>query len=671
MPLTGESRRDYDVKRARAASARMREIEIPAIVNKRRRRRLEKKPESWLAHYMPSKFSRKFTDVQREMLHEVVYIATHGGYQSIADRRGGGKTSIVEGAIVYAICCGLRRFHLITAATGDDAARILANVKYEFEANQALLDDYPEICAPIWALEGAPQRAAMQTVNGKRTRLKWGTDHVRFPRVDGSPASGSIVAARGLDGAIRGLKFGDMRPDLVLIDDADTRESANSETQTRSREEIIERDIGGLGGPGVRVATIMLCTILNRTCIAFTYTDRQQKPAWRGRRRCLLTKKPQREDLWDDYIAMRQNGMRRDDNPDSEGREAMAFYLKNRAAMDEGGETADPTCYIDDLLEDGSPVEVSSLQYCYNIIADRGLDAFQTEYQNEPPEDAKPEESGISANLVRSRLNNLPRHTVTDDVTRLVCALDLRKRYIHWTAIGWIPGATGLICNYGVQDVYNAEKIGIEKALIQALHEWRENMLAGPVMSLGEKPVPIDLALIDSGSGLHEPAVMQFCREVGGKPFVPSKGFGGGGFRGRPYRAPSKAAPRFIGDHWYISRQAGRPDLYCLDTDYWKRFVHERFLTPADRPGSLSLFGTKSIDHLSFSKHIVAEVWRERNIPGKGMKAFWDVVNPNNHWLDCTYMCCAAASMMGISLLPAAKQPEPQTQWFARRLQRA
>jgi hypothetical protein len=57
-------------------------------------------------------------------------------------------------------------------ATGPNAEQILANIKYQLERNQALADDYPEICDPILALDGTAQRGATQTANGKRTFLK-------------------------------------------------------------------------------------------------------------------------------------------------------------------------------------------------------------------------------------------------------------------------------------------------------------------------------------------------------------------------------------------------------------------------------------------------------------------------------------------------------------------
>jgi hypothetical protein len=108
-----------------------------------------------------------------------------------------------------------------------------------------------------------------------------------------------------------------------------------------------------------------------------------------------------------------------------------------------------------------------------------------------------------------------------------------------------------------------------------------------------------------------------------------------------------------MGNHWFARLQ---PDagvwVYHLDANFWKLWVHERFavsLTPAGEPTpySLSLFeNTKPRQHHSYARHIVAEELVEEFVAGKGVRRGWRQTSPNNHWLDATYMCCAAASML-------------------------
>jgi len=159
----------------------------------------------------------------------------YGGDQAIAAPRGEGKTSIVQCVTIYCVMHGILSFPLIAAATGPNAEQILANIKYQLERNQALADDYPEICDPILALDGTAQRGATQTANGKRTFLKWAQDYIVLPTVrvpdhwdqrlrpgQLSLGSGAVITTRGLDSAIRGVLVGTKRPDLVIIDDPES-----------------------------------------------------------------------------------------------------------------------------------------------------------------------------------------------------------------------------------------------------------------------------------------------------------------------------------------------------------------------------------------------------------------------------------------------------------------
>ena len=50
-----------------------------------------------------------------------------------------------------------------------------------------------------------------------------------------SLGSGAVITTRGLDSAIRGVLVGTKRPDLVIIDDPETRDSARSGVQTDLR----------------------------------------------------------------------------------------------------------------------------------------------------------------------------------------------------------------------------------------------------------------------------------------------------------------------------------------------------------------------------------------------------------------------------------------------------
>lgn len=639
-----------------------RDIIVRACKDRRRRDYREACVFRFLRAYFPHWFTADFTADQRTIVGEILYRAKHGGDKAIAAPRGDGKTTIARGVILYGLLTGTLRFAVIASANGPDAKRVLTSIKNELEFNDELADYYPEVCDPIRRLEGAAQRKNMQTVKGRRTRVEWTEDLVILPITPGSVRRGSaegILVARGMDSAIRGLIVRGRRPDLVLIEDPETRESAFSDILIESREEIIDRDLAFLGGQSGHIGRVALCTLQNRHCLSAKLTDPKQRPTWGGVRIAFLKRKPEKEDLWAEYTKLVQVGA--ETGQDKDGRVAMRFYLNRRAEMDAGAEVSNPNRYDHGTFPDGSPKEVSALQRAYNMIARAGWDAFQTEFQNDPPEEDEPQESGITATLVASRINGFRRGVLPPLTKALTATLDLSDTSSHWVATAWAEGAIGCVVDYGILEVHGiqgqVDRKTKAKAILDSLHRWRAEFQANPYRFESGEEKSIDLALIDSGDGDHTDAVYEFCRQMG-KPFVPAKGRS-------PWSPGAPSQERVVGNHWHRSHQAAaRLWLNVIDADYWKRFAHERWLTETFddvhfmQPGSLSLFSPQeNREHHTFSHHQVAEVWRREFREGKGTKEGWYVRSKNNHYLDAMALGCASGDMCGIKLLSVSRPP--------------
>lgn len=650
-PLSAETIRERDSARKRQLRAAERDLQIPRVASWPRRKKHEADVYSWLNFYCESTFWGPWTDNRKAMVAAILDAAKYGGDQCIAAPRADGKTTIAECVTLYCVLTGVLRFPLIVAATGPDATRILGNMKRQFERNQRLLDDYPKVCFPIHELKGAAQAARTQTVNGELTYLRWAQDHIILPTVKGSSCSGAVIMTRGLDAAIRGIRIGDARPDLVIIDDPETRESVKSEKQTETREQTIEQDIAGLGGPGQRMSRVMLTTIMRRVCLSETYSDPAQKPSWKGKRFRLLENPPDDTETWEEYQILRRKNQQ---EGDPTAREAHQWYLDRREQMDKGAKCSNPDRYIADLMPDGSQQEVSGIQHAYNIISDRGEEAFATEYQNDPPEEDIEDRSGITAYLVQHQLSNYPRGVVPPEVKAVVAAVDIGKYACHWAIVAWRADATGYVVDYGVQDVWSsvtADERAIDTAIHRCLHDWRSSVLASPCVTVDKESRRVDLVLIDCG--YRGDVIYQFCNEMGGD-YRPAMGMGESA--GAPTKAKYRPTGRSsgtkrLGDHWCLTKHPEKRQWFVLmDADHWKRWVHDRFLTPIDRPGSLLLFGSEARPHIGYAKHLTAE----EEVGGK-----WVQTHRQNHWFDATYMAAVAGNMRGIQLL-AKTQPVAQ-----------
>jgi hypothetical protein len=618
--------------------------------------------------YFASDYKRPFGKLHYALIDTMVEVASHGGKQSIAAPRGRGKTQIVKGVMPYIICKGLRRFPVQVGQTTNHALELYEDFRKKLMYNDLLFEDFPEICAPVRALEGAPQRAGRQHIDGELTRIEWKADRLRLANVPAAyrgpiDYGGVRMEYRGLDAAIRGINRDGDRPDFVPIDEPETRESAKSISQIQDRINALDKDLAGLAGEDVELAQVLLTTIQNDYCLSFQFTDKEQRPSWMPQRFGWVEKWPDEyplglneTGLWHEYIAIRQADQRLGDRY---GRNATQFYLNNVERLEVGGELLSDN-YKSQTLDDGWETVRSAWQEVFNAIADTSFEAFCTEYQNAPPAAEKIETSGLTAAKVQSRIGTYQQREAPSTTEVRIVGLDLGDRQSHWTDIAWEGAAVGSVVDYGIMETWfqhGSNTKAIELALLGSLHAWADDLI---------QTVNPLLVLVDSGSGkAHAPAVYRFCKERGA-PFFPSKGWDDARFR--PKQKQDGIEP--FEQCWAHFLKDEGVWLYNINTEYWKGWLHQRFITdPHDNygnrvDGSLLLFADNGDRkrHLSYAHHITSEELQRKPVSGKGYKDVWFQKNRNNHWLDSTALACCGASCVGIKLLQQAKQaPTTQT----------
>jgi len=633
----------HRMARKRAAA---RDIQIPEIVSLQRREACLADPELFLRTYFASTFSQPFTDDRREMLLAIIDAARYGGDKAVAGPRGEGKTRIAMYGALYLMVSGLSRFVIVVGKSQGKAQVELKTIRERLQHAEVFAEDFPEIAIPFKAVGGWSSRCRMQTVDGVLTGIEMAADHLIFPTIAGTLAQGQIIASLGIDGPIRGTNYYDSRPTLAIIDDIEDRESAASDVLIEKNEEIIEQDIGGLGESGKRVSRVMLCTVQNRKCIAYRYTS-DAKP-WNGRRYRKMVKPPSRSDLVEQYIEMRN--ARKTDDP--QAREAFRFWRDNQAIIEDGAVVSNPYSYDSRLHSDGEPMELSAIQAYYNRVADVGEKAVATEDDNDPPAETGPTDNGLTAEIVASRRSGLAKYQLPANTTALTCGIDLGQYYCHWVVTAWWHGAGGCVVDYGFISVLGAEKNQGEAAsellIYQALLNWRDELFNKNYTDATGVIRKIDRVFVDSGDFTN--AAYEFCRQVRG-PFFPSKGHS-------PYTPRTKSTETIkAGTNVYAAfQETEKVWLHHLNSDYWKAFIHERFLTPTFdeqnmlRRGSLSLYHSEK-NHTMYSQHIVAEQYMTEFKEGKGERRYWHKLGRDNHWLDATYMAAAASEALGVRLL--------------------
>ncbi len=691
-PIKPASPPRLDIERFRAeqraakgeAHAAARDVVIPPCADWRRRLELERDTPAWLRWYFPDLFWHEFTEDELAMSQAIETAAHWGTDQAIAGPRGSGKTTVAVATLVKCLAAGVLFFPVLFGANASKAEdELLGNFKAAFEQCDRFADDYPEICVPIRALEGIAQRSKGQTVSGTaraghpdgegqpytrhRTRIVWSGRRATLPDVPGSSCAGAMIGCYGLDAAVRGVNVRGRRPDLALIDDADTTETADNAEQAEKLERKIDRNIAGLAGQGKRLARVMLCTIPSRRAVAFRFTDPQQKPSWNGKRYKLVSRLPDRQDLWDEYQALRVADQLAGD---PHGRRAHAYYLAHRGEMDAGAEISNPYRFVAEKLPDGSQVEVSTLQFFYNEVARLGMEAVQTEYQNDPPEEAGPRESGLTAFRIQRQVSGFLRKRIPPGCTLLTQGIDCGKFLLHWVVRAWRLDdqdclATGYTIDYGYHDVWGTtagSDEGLDDALVRALMARKAAAQEAGYAREDGQVLDVGLTLVDAG--WRTEAVYEACRQLG-RDWRPAMGFGrSNGCVQTNFSCPVKSSPdKKVGDRWFLSRRPKGTWLVCMDADHWKSWEHDRWLSDPAKPGALTLWGTAgegdrlSDDqrgHKAYANHLVNEREVEEVVKGV-LKRAWKAKSDKSHFLDASYMSDVAASMQGVRLVRNAK----------------
>lgn len=656
-------------------------------VDMARRQRATESFRYYCETYGKDRFTLAWSPYHLEAIEKIEEVILRGASYALTMPRGSGKSTLCQAASEWAALCGHIQYSIYVGATAGMSTTRLTSIKTNLRFNDLLLEDFPEICGPIRFCEGEARKAGGQRFNGETTGIRWGSDKLFLPTLSDfeEVASwykdvpfnfGSILDFASIDGNIRGrsveLPSGIIvRPQVAIVDDPQTRESAGNPAQVDKREAILKGDIGYLGGPDRRCGVMVPCTVVYEDDLADRLMDHEKNPEFRGTRSAMLEHMPgyglseeESEDvmrMWEvEYDEKRRYDLLNGTDFATE------YYKENQEKMDRGAHASWPDRHE---KHHHSAVESAMCLYLSDEMS------FFCEGQNMPRPLIQHDQVPLCADDILDREIQLKQFEIPEDADSITAFVDVSRNVLWWTVIAWKKdGLKGHLVANGVfpeQPKSYVTLSGCKKtiplkyegdeyssALLKALDELVVYLddECEYVTEAGERMF-ISKIGIDSGWGAEAQTVYQFCRRHHKKAkIVATKGWGSSPLK-RPLVDPEKKREKrsnLLGQ-WKFTRNTVGSQLLQYDTNLWKSRVNALLRVDKNSSSGFTIFGGKvrgrRVDHRMFADQCVAEkpAWLEGN-NDRRIEVWTCPPGRDNHFFDCVIGCAVLAHTLGAKL---------------------
>ena len=234
----------------------------------------------------------------------------------------------------------LKHYILLIKDALDQARLELQAVKDELESNEKIIRDYGQFRGETWT------KTEITTTNDVR------------------------VEVLGTGQKVRGRRYKQYRPDLIIGDDLENMKTVRSPTQRmevkRWWSAAVEKAVDPKKGTIINIGTM-----IHYDCLQAWVNAR---PGVRGRIYKALIEDADRQDLWDDWEVLVTNL----DDPDRE-RTARRFYAQHKEEMDAGAVVSWPERFSYETLR--------LMKLGEKTVKGNQIKTFAAEMQNEPISD--------------------------------------------------------------------------------------------------------------------------------------------------------------------------------------------------------------------------------------------------------------------------------------------
>lgn len=285
-------------------------------------------PTQWGRRYVPHFFFRKgcqFHEDISNVLHSMT--GTRGQKVLILAPRGNAKSTICSMvAPLKSVCEGTEKYILILADTTEQAQGYLKTIADELDYNEAIRSKYPLACkhGDVW----------------NKDRIETG--------------NGVCVEVLGKGKSVRGRKYRQYRPTLIILDDPQNDDDVLSPTTRQKDIDWFDKALIPCGDTNTNY--FIIGTNLHRESIVNVLTHRSD---FKCLRYASIMEWPANMELWNEWEVLYTTGQ-----------DAISFYTEHKDALEEGAVVLWP--------------EKESLLDLMILRANIGHPAFSSEKQNDP-----------------------------------------------------------------------------------------------------------------------------------------------------------------------------------------------------------------------------------------------------------------------------------------------
>jgi hypothetical protein len=602
----------------------------------------------WLRFFFAESFPLDWGTMHEQMVDRALQAISHGGRFVVAAPRGSGKTTLMWALTLFVVLLKSVSFPAYLPWSARDVKRALRFWRIALCFNARLARYYPEVTFPFVASRGHAQKLNSLVRDGKGTGA-----HLRIS--DGMivlPDSLGVLGSATINGNPRGLNHatesgGVLRPDFILVDDPQDKETARSQQQCRNVINIIDSDIAGMAGPNKSLPLVLCVTVLCRGDVADHYLSDDVE--WQSLRVPQIVSWPDNMAAWEKWNEVRIAGEKQDDG----GRAGLDHYATHRDELIRGMAVSWASRF--DTVRGDPDAYYAAMRDYYRM----GKSAFLAERQNAPMDEVDTVFT-LTSKTVSEKVNGMDRCQLPDDTSYVVAFADINHDGIRWAVAATSNQRVLSVVDYGIfpgggavlfdpECAQESEAVAVARGLAglgTMLNGWRGSGAPG---NQG-----IDYVMVDCG-GRWMQSVFAACARIGGKTkWECSRGTSAS--RYRPTRRIGRA-----GEQYYRTLWSGKGRVVVHDADFWRLRQQRGWLLPAAAPDAISLFGQAGQVHSVFADSVTAEQLAAYAETPQGILYRWHMrVGSRNDWGDVATGLYVAAAVMGCGPDKVEVKSQPQ-----------